>query len=61
MKNAVEIGSGAVIYIPTFIEIDSGTQKLLRENKDTHSKVISLLLLFIVHSINPYLAKGLQM
>jgi hypothetical protein len=25
MKYAVEIGSGAMIYIPNFIKIDSGT------------------------------------
>jgi hypothetical protein len=28
MKYAVETGSGAVIYIPSFIEIGSGIQKL---------------------------------
>jgi hypothetical protein len=36
MKYAVEIGSGDMIYIPSFIEIDSGVQTLLEE--DTHSK-----------------------
>jgi hypothetical protein len=30
MKYAVEIGSGAMIYIPTFIKIDPGIQKLIR-------------------------------
>jgi hypothetical protein len=29
MKYAVEMGSGAVIYIPSFIEIGSGIQKLI--------------------------------
>jgi hypothetical protein len=29
MKNAVEMGSGAVIYIPSFIKISSGIQKLI--------------------------------
>jgi hypothetical protein len=30
MKNAVEIGSGAMIYMPSFIQIGSGIQKLMR-------------------------------
>jgi hypothetical protein len=29
MKYAVEMGSGAMIYIPSFIKIGSGIQKLL--------------------------------
>jgi hypothetical protein len=29
MKYAVEMGSGAIIYIPSFIKIDSRVQKLL--------------------------------
>jgi hypothetical protein len=29
MNYAVEMGSGAMIYIPTFIKIGSGTQKLI--------------------------------
>jgi hypothetical protein len=29
MKYAVEMGSGAVIYIPYFIKIGSGIQKLM--------------------------------
>jgi hypothetical protein len=29
MNYAVEMGSGAMIYIPSFIKIDSGTQKLV--------------------------------
>jgi hypothetical protein len=29
MKYAVEMGSGAVIYIPSFIHIGSGIQKLM--------------------------------
>jgi hypothetical protein len=29
MKYAVEMGSGAMIYIPSFIKIGSGTQKLI--------------------------------
>jgi hypothetical protein len=30
MKYAVEMGSGAMIYIPSFIKIGSGFQKLTR-------------------------------
>jgi hypothetical protein len=30
MKHAVEMGSGAMIYIPNFMKIGSGTQKLMR-------------------------------
>jgi hypothetical protein len=30
MKYAVEMGSGAMIYIPSFIKIGSGIQKLIR-------------------------------
>jgi hypothetical protein len=29
-KNAIEMGSGAMIYIPSFIKIDSGIQKLVK-------------------------------
>jgi hypothetical protein len=31
MKYAVEMGSGAMIYIPSLIKIGSGNQKLIRE------------------------------
>jgi hypothetical protein len=30
MKYAIEMGSDAMIYIPSFIKIDSGIQKLIR-------------------------------
>jgi hypothetical protein len=30
MKYAIEMGSGAVIYIPTFIRTGSGIRKLIR-------------------------------
>jgi hypothetical protein len=29
MKHAVEIGSGAMIYVPSFIKIGQGIQKLM--------------------------------
>jgi hypothetical protein len=35
MKCAVEMGSGAMIYIPSFIKIGSGIQKLIRGNSQT--------------------------
>jgi hypothetical protein len=35
MKYAVEMGSGAIIYIPSFIKIGSGIQKLMGGSK-TH-------------------------
>jgi hypothetical protein len=41
-KYAVEIGSGAMIYIPSFIKIGSGIQKLIRGiHRHTDSMVIS--------------------
>jgi hypothetical protein len=41
--SAVEMGSGAVIYVPSFIKIGSGVQKLIGGYADTHtdSNVIS--------------------
>jgi hypothetical protein len=30
MKYVVEMGSGAMIYIPSFLKIGSATQKLIR-------------------------------
>jgi hypothetical protein len=38
MKYAVEMGSGAMIYIPSFIKIGSDMQTLIRGDKhtDTH-------------------------
>jgi hypothetical protein len=39
MKCDVQMGTGAIIYIPSFIKIGSGIQKLI--GRDTASKVIS--------------------
>jgi hypothetical protein len=36
MKYAFEMGSDAEIYIPSFIKIDSGIQKLIRGDTQTH-------------------------
>jgi hypothetical protein len=38
---AVEMGSGAVIYVPSFIKIGLGIQKLIGGYPNTDSKVIS--------------------
>jgi hypothetical protein len=49
MKYAFEIGSGAMIYIPSFIEIGSGIQKSLGGDSLTHRQhgdLISLLLFY---------------
>jgi hypothetical protein len=45
MKYAVEMDSGAMIYIPSFIQIGSGIQKLMRGGGiHRHADSISLLL-----------------
>jgi hypothetical protein len=42
MKYAVEIGSGAMIYIPSFIKIGPGVQKLIAGiQRDTDSMEIA--------------------
>jgi hypothetical protein len=33
------MGSGAVIYIPSFIKIDSGVQKLIGGDTQTHTNI----------------------
>jgi hypothetical protein len=47
MKHAVETGSGAMVQMPSFLKIGSGTQKLLgRGDSQTHRQYgdrISLL------------------
>jgi hypothetical protein len=40
MKYAAEMGSGAMIYIPSFIKIGSGIQKLTRGDTQTDSIVM---------------------
>jgi hypothetical protein len=42
MKYAVEMGSGAMIYTPSFIKIASGIQNLIGGiHRHTESKVVS--------------------
>jgi hypothetical protein len=36
MKYAIEMGSGAMIYVPSSIKIGSGIQKLIRGDSRTH-------------------------
>jgi hypothetical protein len=39
MKYVVEMGSGVMIYIPSFIKTGSGIRKLMEgDYKDTHKK-----------------------
>jgi hypothetical protein len=47
---AVEVGSGAKIYIPSFIKIDSGIQKLMGDihKRTQHEGRIGLLSFFFV-------------
>jgi hypothetical protein len=48
MKYAVETGSGAMIYIPSFIKINSGIQKLIDDihRHRQHEDPISILQFF---------------
>jgi hypothetical protein len=47
MKYTIEMGSGAMIYVPSFIKIGTGTQKLIGGYADRqHADIISLLLFF---------------
>jgi hypothetical protein len=50
MKYAVEMGTGAMIYIPSFIKIDSAIQKLIggiHRYTDTHRQYGDRLRLFL--------------
>jgi hypothetical protein len=54
MKYAVKMWSCALIYIPSFIKIGSGIQKLIRRDSQTHRQhgdLISLLLFFKIRKI----------
>jgi hypothetical protein len=41
MKYALEMGSVAMIYIPSYIKIDSGIQELIGEDTQTHRMAIA--------------------
>jgi hypothetical protein len=54
MKYAVEMGSGSMIYIPSFIKIGSGIQKLIGKATKTHRQhgdIISLLSFFKIRKV----------
>jgi hypothetical protein len=40
MKKAVDMGSGAMIYVPAFIKFDSGIQKLMEEDEHTYTHIV---------------------
>jgi hypothetical protein len=42
MKYAVEMGSGVMIYIPSFTKIGSGIHKLIGGYTDTHTDGMDL-------------------
>jgi hypothetical protein len=46
MKYAFEMGSGAMIYIPSFIKTGSAIQKFIWGTHRQHDDSISLLLFF---------------
>jgi hypothetical protein len=45
------MGSGAVIYVPSFIKIGSGVQKLIGRIHRQQGDVISLLYLFKIRKV----------
>jgi hypothetical protein len=54
MKYAVEMGSCAMIYLPSFIKIGSGIRKLIRGDTHTHRErpdLISLLYFFKIRKV----------
>jgi hypothetical protein len=48
MKYAVGMGSGAMIYIQSFIKISSGIKKLMGGIHRQHDDLISLLLFILI-------------
>jgi hypothetical protein len=55
MKYAVEMGSGAMIYILSFIKIGSGIQKLMggrdSQTHRQHGDLISQLLFLLIRKV----------
>jgi hypothetical protein len=43
MKNAVEMGSGVMIHLPSFIKTGLGIQKLIRGIHRQHGELMSLI------------------
>jgi hypothetical protein len=61
MKYAVEMGSGVMMYIPSFVKISSGIQKLMgrgihRHTDTQHEDCISQLSFFQNKEIMPKIA-----
>jgi hypothetical protein len=57
MMYAVEMGSGAMIYIPSFIKIGPGIQNLVEENTQSHRQEedrISLLCTILVKLLRSF-------
>jgi hypothetical protein len=48
MKYTVEMGSVAMIYIPSFINIGSGIQKIMGEIHRKHADLISIILFYFL-------------
>jgi hypothetical protein len=48
LRYAVEMGSAAMIYIPSFIKIGPGIQKLIRGDSQTHRQHGDLINLLLV-------------
>jgi hypothetical protein len=46
MKYDIEMGSGAMVYIPSFIKTGSGTEKLVAGAHRRHGDRIRLLLFY---------------
>jgi hypothetical protein len=61
MRHAVEMGSGAMVYIPSIIKIGSGIQKLIRgiQRHRQHGDLISLLSFFQNKEIRLKIKRGL--
>jgi hypothetical protein len=53
MKYVVEMGSGAMVYIPSFINTCSGIQTLIGGIHRQHGDIISLFLAYL-----PYFEKN---
>jgi hypothetical protein len=51
MKYAVEMGSGAMIYIPSFTKICSDIQNLIGRMHGQHGNSISLLTFFKIKKV----------
>jgi hypothetical protein len=44
MKSAVEMGSGVMIYIPSFIKTGSDIQRLIVGDTQTHRQIDSMVI-----------------